>query len=420
MKIGYLIQEGAPNIDVVSGPQLHIRAVIKGLEKHGHSVRTFMPRGGQLYWSDDLSQNEWQKGAYGFSKSFWFRCIESPMRRAQTELHLPYLNLFESIRYSDAAARALSHCDLIFERYGFMGYGGVITAGRLGIPSVLEINGDISKEMEVLNVKMSAGQYWASARIARLTMMAASGIVCVAPLMKKKLVERIGIRSEKVQVIPNGADVELFSAPQDPVRVREKYGIACRPTMTFVGSFQPWHGIDLLLDSFNGVMEKITDAQLLLVGDGPGRSEAERRVSTSRWDGSVHFMGRLENSQVAEILAITDVSVAPFPYASSDIVGSPLKLFEYMAAGCPVIASWAPIHDVIEHEVNGIRVEPANASALADQLVRLLSNPTLSQRLGANAQRMALERYSWDNTIQQLEDFFQRLRVKHAAWEPGK
>ena len=413
MKIGYLMQEGVPDLDVVSGAQLHVQAVITGLQKRGHQVRTFLPRAKRPVWSDDLNQAQWQPTQYTFSESPWFRLVERPLRRMQAELRLPYFNLFESLRFSDAAGQALAHCDLIFERFGFMGFAGALTARRLNIPHILEVNGDVPKEVEVLGVKMSAAQRATSLQVVRRTFAAATGIVCVAPMLKQNLVKEMQLDPDKIEVILNGADTELFAAPKDQMAIREKFGIASRPTITFVGTFQPWHGINLLLDSFVGVQKKNSNVQMLLVGEGGGRAEAKQRVEREGWDNAVQFLGRLENRAVADILAITDVAVIPFPYLKSDIVGSPLKIFEYMAAGCPIVASWAPIHDVIEHAVTGLRVPPADADALAEMLAHVLADADLRARLGMRARQVALERYSWDNTIQQLEIFFDRVLTKH-------
>ena len=400
-------------MSAISGPQLHVNAVIRGLQRRGHHIRAFMTQKAGVVWSDDICRPDWQPVHYGFSVRQPFRLVESAVRRTQTELRLPYLNLFDSVRFSDAACQALSGCHLIYERFGFMGYGGALTAARMGVPLILEINGDVPKEIELFDVKMSAVQRKVSMRITRLTLEAATGIVCVAASLKQRLIDGMGLNPRKIEVILNGADTELFAGSHDVVKVRQKYGLAPRPTVAFVGSFQPWHGVDLLLDSFQVVQAKIPDAQLLLIGDGRGCADAERRVAAGELSRGVRFMGRLQNFQVAEVLSVTDVAVAPFPYTTTDIVGSPLKLFEYMAAGCPIVASWAPIHDVIEHNVTGLRVEPADAAALAMAQVRLLSDADLRLRLSVKARAVALERYSWDNTSKQLESFFFRVLAEH-------
>ncbi len=399
-------------MSIVSGPQLHIRAVVQGLARRKHQVRTLIPRNGQPLWSDDLANPEWHAARYGFSRSKWFRAVERPVRRAQSQFRFPYINFFESLRFADAVCDALAASDLILERYSFLGYGGAFAAARLNIPLVLEINGDVAKELDVLGVQMSPLQRKASAQVTRRTLVAATGIVCVAPQIKQRLCDTLHLPPDKIAVIPNGADVELFAHAHDAAAVREKYQLEVRPTIIFVGSFQPWHGVDLLLDSFFQVTRALPNAQLLMVGDGLGRAAAVEQVRTAGMNERVHFLGQRNNLEVSELLAVSDVAVAPFPYRKSDIVGSPLKLFEYMAAGRAIVATTAPLHDVIEHNVTGLRVAPADSNALCNAIVDLLESPRLRERLGSKARQVALERYSWNCTIQQLETFLLHTREK--------
>jgi glycosyltransferase involved in cell wall biosynthesis len=411
-RIGYVLQTGVPDMRAVSGPQLHITAVVKALQRRQHRVRTLMAQTEGIVCSDNLDRGDWENVPFGFSAGKPFRLVERPLRRIQSELRLPYLNLFESIRFSDAAARALAGSTLLFERFGFMGYGGVLTAARLGIPLILEVNGDIPKEMELLNVGLTPAQRRISAIVTRRTLAAADRIVCVAPRLKQTLVESIGLPPDKVEVIQNGADVELFVRPQNPAAVREEFRLAPRPTVTFVGSFQPWHGVDLLLDAFRAVARE-SGARLLLVGDGAGRAAADAQSAASDLAGRVRFMGALPNTDVAKILAVSDVAVVPFPDLGNRIVGSPLKIFEYMAAGCAIVASRAAIHDVIEHGQTGLRVAPGDPADLAAAILQLLRDEDLRRRLGACAREVAVKRFSWDHTVAQLEALFARALDAH-------
>ena len=77
-----------------------------------------------------------------------------------------------------------------------------------------------------------------------------------------------------------------------------------------------------------------------------------------------------------------------------------------MAAGCGIVVSTAAIHDAIDHDQTGMRVPPGDSSALARAILRLLEDPALRLRLGARARQVAVERYSWENTVAQLESLF--------------
>jgi glycosyltransferase involved in cell wall biosynthesis len=177
--------------------------------------------------------------------------------------------------------------------------------------------------------------------------------------------------------------------------------------IAFVGSFQPWHGAELLVEGYAGVCRQLPDARLVLIGDGERRQAVVEQVCRLGLSGKVILTGKLNQEQVAALLNAADVLVAPYPFKHSDIVGTPLKLLEYMAVGKGILASTAPIHEVIVNGVTGLRIAPADADALAQGLLLLLQDNDLRARLGKNARQIAAQRYSWDCVVEKLETIFQ-------------
>lgn len=403
LSIGYLMQNGAPDLSTVSGPQLHTVAVIKGLQKLGHQVRTVAHQKAQLGWSDNL--HHWFPPQFGFSQAKPFRLVESSIRRVQSELHLPFISIFDSLRYADACYQLLNGYDILFERHGYMGYGGIIAARRLGIPIVIELNGNIVKEIDEMGVKMSPIQRALGRWITYRTLLAASHVVVVSKALKRELVSHGGIPDERISVVVNGTNVELFAQSFDPEQVRSQYHIGPGPIVAFVGIFQPWHGLDLLVSSFGQVHAKFPHSQLVLIGDGQGRASVTAQIEEMGLKDNVRLLGRLPQAEVAAVLSLADVAVAPYPFEHSDIVGTPLKVVEYMAAGKPIVASTAPIHELITDGVTGLRVAPANVQALAGSILRLLENKALRADLGQRARRQA-QQYSWNNVVEKLNQIF--------------
>jgi glycosyltransferase involved in cell wall biosynthesis len=403
MSIGYLMQNGAPDLDITSGPQLHTLAVITGFQKLGYSVRTVAIQKNRLIWADDL--NIWHKPKFGFTQSRGFRIVESILRRIQTELHLPFLGLFDSLHYADACTRLLKDYHFLYERHGYLGYGGVLASRWMRIPLILELNGNIVQEIDEIGVRMSKLQRWVGRWITLHTWLAATHLVVVSEALKSQLVN-LGIPETKVSVVMNGVNVEIFSKKYDQNSARNFYQIGCGPIIVFVGSFQPWHGVELLVSSFLRVLKEFPNATLLLIGDGEGRGRVEQKIIEFDLSDKVKITGRLEQEKIAELLFSSDVAVAPYPLLHGNIVGTPLKLLEYMAAGKAIVASTAPIHEIISDGVNGIRVPPANDEALADGIIRLLSDAELRKTLGTNAQSLAVEKYSWDKTVHQIVNIF--------------
>jgi glycosyltransferase involved in cell wall biosynthesis len=177
--------------------------------------------------------------------------------------------------------------------------------------------------------------------------------------------------------------------------------------VSFVGSFQLWHGIDLLVESFAKVHQQIPKSKLLLVGDGPARKNIEEKFESLGIGSSVQITGLVPQKKIPEILAAVDVAVIPYPELPNELWFSPLKLYEYMAAGKAIVASRSgQIADVIQDGENGRLVKPGEIDDLAKVIVRLLNNPDEREWIGKNARQQAVEQHSWDRYIRHLEEIY--------------
>lgn len=400
LRIGYVMQADAAEMSEVSGPKLHVEATVRGLEQRGHRVRMVAIQNGKTLWTDDLVN--WQSGEYRLSTARWFRAIESVLRGIQSRLHLPFLRLFDSYRFSDACAQALNGCDIVYERFGLISYGGLFAAKRLRIPIIYEVNGDLVEEFAQQGIHLSKMQWTIINGITRWMFTEAAHVVAVGETIKRRIAQRWKLRPESISIVRNGANVDLFlTAPlPEPAAVKQT-GDA---NVIFVGSFQPWHGVDLLVKAFSRVAAARPDARLLLVGDGPRRSEVEQEVQRRCLSTHVQFLGRVAHENVVGLLAKAEVAVLCHPAASAEIVETPLKLFEYMAAGKAIAAPRVPnMQRVLVEGVNGILFTPDDAEQLADVILKLLSDSRLRSVLGEAARRDAIEKYSWQRAVKEVE-----------------
>src|SRR5256886_16469048 len=127
-----------------------------------------------------------------------------------------------------------------------------------------------------------------------------------------------------------------------------------------VGSMKPWHGLDVLVEAFARLHERAPDARLLLVGDGPARAAVCADLSARGLNGVVHCTGAVAPREVPGLLTSVDVAVAPYPQATG-FYFSPLKVYEYLAAGRAVVASRVgQLETVIRHDVNGLLCPPGD------------------------------------------------------------
>jgi glycosyltransferase involved in cell wall biosynthesis len=177
----------------------------------------------------------------------------------------------------------------------------------------------------------------------------------------------------------------------------------------WVGGFYPWHDLDLLLESFTLVLQKQPRARLVLVGEGQTRTALEQRVRRNGLQHAVIMTGAIAHTSVPEMVSIAEIAVvpaAPVP-ASRGGTGTPLKLFEYMAAGKAIVATAQnQAAEVIQDGLNGLLVEAGDVNRFAEAILKLLNDPAERVRLGQNARQQAIELYSWEQYTRRLEAIY--------------
>jgi glycosyltransferase involved in cell wall biosynthesis len=181
----------------------------------------------------------------------------------------------------------------------------------------------------------------------------------------------------------------------------------------FAGAFRNWHGAVHLATAVRELRARGRhDVGAVFIGDGP---ECSRVRETAAGLPGVIFTGAVPHASMPACLAACDVGVAPFDIGAHRALTlgfywSPLKIFEYMAAGLPVVAPAADrIPTLVGHEREGLLYPPAGAGALAAALERLTDAP-LRARLGAAARARAVRDYSWAAHCRALDAAFRQAR----------
>ena len=140
----------------------------------------------------------------------------------------------------------------------------------------------------------------------------------------------------------------------------------------------------------------------MLVGDGEEAPLVRGILQRAGCDGAVHLPGLVGREEVPAYLVVSDVLVSPHA-AVRNFIGSPIKLFEYMASGRAIVASrLAQIGEILRDEETALLVEPERSDTLADALTRLRHDPALRLRLGANAQNEARRLHSWEARVEAI------------------
>jgi glycosyltransferase involved in cell wall biosynthesis len=415
LNIAHTYQEAGIKFHEPHAAQIHIYHTMRGLQRAGHTVSLLALQGRhvlftqdlQVFSTDQLSVNN--NGQTGLSGTTPFKWFESGIRRLQTLSHFPYLALFDSYRMSEACSINLRNYDLIHERFNLLSLGGALASKKLGIPFVLEVNADLLEQRKFKGMQERGLRRLYAIWATRICFNTAAQIVSISPRLKEHLKRKWNVDESKLTVLPIAADVEAFKANRNSETVRKSLGLTTEPVVVWVGGFYPWHDLSLLLESFALVLKRRPDARLVLVGDGQTRPSVEDMVERNGLRHAVIMTGTIAHSQVPEMLSIADLAVVPSAPITAGLggTGTPLKLFEYMAAGKPIVATALnEAAEVIRDGETGLLVEAGNVIKFAEATLKLINDPAERRRLGQNAREKAVKQYSWEHYTRRLEEIY--------------
>jgi glycosyltransferase involved in cell wall biosynthesis len=413
MRIAFLAQAGVPDIrqNPLSGAANHVKQVFDAFHRQGHSVCLLAQLSKEIWKSDDFQTFE-PITVRGFSTNT-LRFFESAVRRFQSELQLPYIALFDSLRFAQACRQELGDRDIFYERMGWMGYGGAIAARRMNKPLVLEVNGDHLAEMELQGNAPKGAQRWLSSRVTRFAAHEAMHSVATGEGWRRRFIERWAVTPDRVSVVENGSelvdiltrdDLKAFCNGEEPERPVK---------IVYVGGFDPWHGLPILVRAAAQLAIAGIEFQLLLIGTGSGEDDIKELVRSCGLAQRVIFTGQVSPPEMAGYLSQADIGVSPY-CGREEYSG--LKLLDYKAAGLAIVASGkAGQPAIIEHARNGLIVPPCDELALSEALALLAADRGFRKRLGREARLDAEINHSWHNTTAQLIDIFNHLTP--SEWE---
>lgn len=298
--------------------------------------------------------------------------------------------------------------DFIYERYSLWSFAGAQLATLLKIPFILEINSPLieeEKKFRTLNLEPLAKT------IEKFNFSKADKIMVVSEALKQYVVKQ-GISNRKVVVLPNAVNSDLFNpqvASADFLSAKLKNQRAKKFILGFVGSLKPWHGIRLLADAFVKLYQRDKTYHLLIVGDGPEKKFLEALQMENHLNGAVTLVGAVPHHKIPGLIQNMDVALAPYPKLKH-FYFSPLKLFEYMAVGKPVVASNSgQIKNIIRNGEDGLLFNSGNVKSLILQIEILRNNPHLRQTLGQKAAQKVLKNYVWEKNAQRVLDTAEQL-----------
>ena len=365
MRIAYVTVDPGIPVFGTKGASVHIQEVVRELIRRGHDVTVHTTRAGRDI-PDDLAGLEVIETRIDADDP-------GARERAQQEVS------------ARIAARIIAGgADLVYERYSLFSTALAEVAEATGAAGILEVNAPLIEEQRTHRVLVDEE---AAAKALARQVAAATATVAVSDPVRDWVRERTG--SESVHTVPNGVSItRIVPRPED----------IGDPVVTFVGTLKPWHGVADLLAA--AALAK-RPWKLRIIGDGPERAALEEQAAGLGIE--VDFRGAVAPADMPGQLAGSAVGVAPYP----DLGGeqqqyfSPLKVYEYLAAGLPVVASAVGQLPQILGEL-GTLVPPSDPAALATAIDTLAADPVLRGKLGWRGRMQAEEKHSWAGAVDRI------------------
>jgi glycosyltransferase involved in cell wall biosynthesis len=388
MKILYCASDQV--VPGTKGGSVHVMAVAKGLAALGHDVHVLVTpgidTGGMPLKADAASGVTWI-------------AMPPPLHRKELRWALA-----GDVRRLAAEIRP----DAIMERYYNFAGEGMVAAADNGAVAVLEVNAPLIDYPGSLKRVIDRLLLLEPMRRRRERMCAQADVI-VTP---EPAILPPGVPGDKILRLEWGADTEQF---RPDVTGAVPFSRPAETVAVFAGAFRGWHGAVHLAHAIRELHARGRhDIGAVFIGDGPELPAV--RGAAAGLPGIV-FTGALPHSQMPACLTACDIGVAPFDLDAHRALSlafywSPLKVFEYMAAGLPVVApAAARIPTIVEHDREGLLYDPAFPRSLAAAL-EALTDRKLRARLGHAARARAVREYSWSAHCAALD---KAMRAAHDA-----
>jgi len=285
-----------------------------------------------------------------------------------------------------------------------VGLAGMALSRHFGVPFVFEVRDLWPEALVNVGALRNPAVIWAMRKMAHRIYRAADHIIALSPGMEEGILQA-GVDSEKVTMIPNASDLDLFNPGLDGSASRERLKLGNRFAAVYFGAMGLANGLEYVVEAAKVLAAKKADGIVLVLhGNGGKRAELEALVRKYNLKNVVFSDLVADKGEVARIVAGCDVCLTIYR-AAKEQTWSPNKMFDALAAGKPVlinVGGW--LGETIEKNQCGLCLDPNKPEALADALVKLSRDPDLVRRMGKNARVLAERQFDRTVLAGQLEE----------------
>ena len=232
----------------------------------------------------------------------------------------------------------------------------------------------------------------------------ASEVIVNSNFMKNDIQRLFGLPFEKINVIPNGINLNNFTGIERDYDFRRQYAMDNEKIILYVGRLVYEKGIQYLIGAMPKILNNYHDAKLVICGRGGMMDELKQEAHNLGIDNKVYFAGYCDSKKVQKMYKCADVAVFPSTYEPFGIVA-----LEGMLSGTPtVVSDVGGLNEIVEHGVTGMKSYAGNSNSIADSVLALLFDPKLCDTVSKNAVKKVKELYNWNKIAQDTYSVYEQ------------
>ena len=223
-----------------------------------------------------------------------------------------------------------------------------------------------------------------------------SQVIVNSNFMKNDIQRIFGLPYEKINVIPNGVNLNKFSGVVRDYDFRRQYAMDNEKIILYVGRLVYEKGVQHLIGAMPKILANYHDAKLVICGRGGMLDELRQEAHNLGIDNKVYFAGYCDTKKVQKMYKCADVAVFPSTYEPFGIVA-----LEGMLSGTPtVVSDVGGLNEIVDHGINGMKSYAGNSNSIADSVLSLLFDAKLCDTVSKNAIKKVKEQYNWNKIAQ--------------------
>lgn len=232
----------------------------------------------------------------------------------------------------------------------------------------------------------------------------ASEVIVNSNYMKSDIQRLFGLPFEKINVIPNGININNYNGVEKDYDFRRQFAGDNEKIILYVGRLVYEKGVQHLIAAMPKILANYNDSKLVIAGRGGMMDELRNEVHNLGIDNKVYFCGYMEPKNVSKMYKCADIAVFPSTYEPFGIV-----TLEAMLAGIPtVVSDIGGLNEIVDHKINGMKTYAGNANSIADSVLELLYDPKLCQDVTKNAKLKVKTEYNWEKIAQETYSTYKK------------